>query len=540
MIEFSHVGFTHHGADAPALVDVSLVVRPGERVVVLGTNGSGKSTLARLATCAILAHPGTVSVDGVTCLSRNRLKVASMVASVKQDPAGQLVSDLVSDEVAFGPQNLGLTREEVSQRVSEALRAVGIERLADRLTSELSGGQQQLVALAGALAMHPRYLVLDEVGAHLDPPSRRLIEQAVRRAVNSGVGVLEVSHGSASLAGAAHVVVLEAGSVAWEGTPQELLLSKRGLEASGLVEDPIARVLSIAVAAGFNLGDRLDADELAAFLSTHGLARRAAAQLERPRATGAARPGHILSLDSVVAGYGGRPVLSGVSVQSRGTLVLVGGRSGSGKTTMARVLAGLLAPTSGSVTVDGRPVTPGMVGLAFQRPEDQLFADTCLADISFGPRNLGMSEDRAEQESRRAARELGISDDLLARSPFSLSGGQMRRVALAGIWSMGTGAIVLDEPTAGLDVRGRRLLREAVRARLSEGVSVVVISHDLGEWLPMADELVLLSGGRVAARVPGRTARTNVAPYQRSGLEPPIETVVWGMAVREARGGARG
>ena len=540
MIEFSHAGFMHAGADAPALTDVSLSVGQGERVVVLGANGSGKSTLARMATGSLVASTGLVSVDGVACLARNRNKVARLVASVRQDPAGQLVSDLVFDEVAFGPQNLGLGRESVSQRVSEALAAAGISRLADRLTSELSGGQQQLVALAGALAMKPRYLVLDEVASHLDGHSRRLVEHAVSEAVASGVGVLEVSHGVSCLPGASRVVVLEGGRVVWEGTPVEFLLSRRGLEASGLMEDPLARVLSIAVANGFNLGTRLEGDELAAFLSTHGLARRSAAQLERPTRVDGAKPGHILSLASVVAGYGGRAVVSGVTISSRGTLTVVGGRSASGKTTLARVLSGLLEPSSGSVTIDGRQVRPGMVGLAFQRPEDQLFADTVFDDIACGPTNLGMAPERVGTAVRDAARELGISDDLLRRSPFELSGGQMRRVALAGIWSMGLPAIVLDEPTAGLDVRGRRLLREAVCARVRQGVSVVVFSHDLGEWLPIADEVVLLSGGRVSARIPGRTARTNAAPFLRAGLEPPAETLVWGAAVREARGGARG
>lgn len=540
MIEFAHVGLTHRGADAPALVDVSLAVRPGERVVVLGANGSGKSTLARLANASLVADQGMVSVDGVACLARNRRKVASMVSSVRQDPAGQLVSDLVFDEVAFGPQNLGLTREKVSQRVSAALVAVGAEHLAGRLTSELSGGQQQLVALAGALAMRPRYLVLDEVGAHVDAPSRRLIAQAVQGAVDDGVGVLEVSHGAASLAGATRVVALVRGGVAWEGTPEQLLASRSGLEASGLIDDPVARVLSIAVSEGFRLGQRLETDELVAFLRTHGLARRAAAQLERPVAHAEGDSAHALGLGSVTAGYGDGPVLRDVSLGCRGSLTLVGGRSGSGKTTMARVLAGLLRPSSGTAELDGEEVVPGRVGLAFQRPEDQLFAETVLDDISFGPRNLGWPVGRVREASLAAARELGIDDDLLARSPFTLSGGQMRRAALAGIWSMETGAIVLDEPTAGLDVAGRGLLRRAVASRVAQGVSVVLVTHDLGEWLPLADELVLLSEGRVAACVPGANARTNAVPYQLAGLEPPVETLVWGMAVREARGGARG
>ena len=243
MIELRDVGFSYGTADV--LRGVSLVVRPGERVVLLGRNGSGKSTLSRLVNGSLAACSGEVTVDGIASTPETRRAIASAVGYVRQDPRNQIVSPLVLDEVEFGPRNLGLPREEVRRRAERALEACGIDRLCARMTDELSGGQQQLLSLAGVLAMGPRYLVLDEVGSHLDEASRAVIADLVRRLVRGGTGVLEVAHGPEALFGASRVVVLEGGRIAWEGRPDDFMRSEGALKASGLADDPLAALESV-------------------------------------------------------------------------------------------------------------------------------------------------------------------------------------------------------------------------------------------------------------------------------------------------------
>ena len=265
MIELRDVGFSYGTAEV--LHGVSLVVRPGERVVLLGRNGSGKSTLSRLVNGSLMACSGEVVVDGIASTPATRRAVASVVGYVRQDPRNQIVSPLVLDEVAYGPRNLGLSREEVLRRAEGALAACGIESLRSRMTDELSGGQQQLLSLAGALAMEPRFLVLDEVGSHLDEASRAVIADLVRGLVRGGTGVLEVAHGAEALFGASRVVVLEGGRIAWEGRPDDLLRSEGALKASGLADDPLTTPLAELVRGGGMLGERPDPAAIAAVLA---------------------------------------------------------------------------------------------------------------------------------------------------------------------------------------------------------------------------------------------------------------------------------
>ena len=425
MIEVRDVSFSFDG-EKNVLEHVSLTVAPGERVVLLGHNGSGKSTLARLLNGSLAPTSGTVTVDGQT------EGLARLVGYVRQDPRNQIVSAVVSDEVAFGPRNLGLPREEVLARVDEALATCGIADLRDRMTSELSGGQQQLVAIAGVLAMRPRYLVLDEATSMLDQPTRRRVAEILDGLVH--VGVLEISHDPVS---GGRKVRLENGHVVAGGDvrPGE--------------ENQPASVVS----------------------SPHQQA--------------------LCASEVSVAGR-----LAPVSATFQG-LTLLTGPSGAGKTTLARVLAGVLEPDSGMVTLDCQPVRAGDVGLAFQRPEDQLFCDTVLDDIAYGPFAQGLPEKEALASAREAARSLGLAEELLDRSPFELSGGQMRRVALAGVIAARPGAYVFDEPTAGLDERGIRDLLELVARLVGEGASAVVITHDPEEWEPLSPAVVCLEDGEL-------------------------------------------
>ena len=234
-----------------------------------------------------------------------------------------------------------------------------------------------------------------------------------------------------------------------------------------------------------------------------------------------AREASSLAFSHVSIAYENAEVLNDISLSiPSGRVALIAGRSGAGKTTLACLAAGLTKAQSGSVLLGGTAPVPGEVALAFQNPEQQLFLETVEHELAFAPRNLGCSEDEIARRVSDTASQLEIKE-LLPSDPFCLSGGQARRVALASILTLSPRAVVLDEPTAGLDAPARAALHRLVQDLACKGLPVLVVSHDLEEWLAAADQVVLLADGTIAWQgTPGALA-SDMDAFVRAGLEPP-------------------
>ena len=481
MLLFDHVCFQYPGADALSLDSVSFSLAQGQRVALMGANGSGKSTLARLANGLLLPAAGTVSVDGSSTGERESLRlIRQRCGVVAQDPDTQIVCTTVFDEVAFGPQNLKLSLDEIHARVEAALAAVGLLALRDRDPNTLSGGEKQRLVIAGVIAMQPSYVVFDEPTSMLDTQGRREVLAAIGDLQRSGHGILHITHRLEEAFMADEVIVLEAGRIIFHGTRQafeqrEDLISQFRIE-------PFA----------------------------HFAASRRASDT------------NTLVLEDVSYTYSAgtsyqHQALTDVSLTVHpGCMTLVAGPTGSGKSTLLRIAAGLLEPTKGSaylkiakqnskLEVENKlRIEPGAVGLVFQNPESQLFAATVFDDIAFGPRNIGLAKTASETEQivRNACALIGLDYERFARrSPFTLSGGEARRTALAGVLAMSPQFLLLDEPTAGLDAQGHRFVFKLIDDLCSQGIGVVVVSHEVELFTPWAHDVVALDQGR---RVPWR------------------------------------
>lgn len=519
------------GERQPVLDGASLDVAPGELVCLVGPNGAGKSTLARALCGTVQLDSGSVLLDGKGATSA---ELHRAVGFVRQDPESQLVAPVVFDEVAFGPCSLGLPEAEIRSRVTKVLAACGLAGFEGRAVSELSGGELQRVALAGVLAMRPGYLALDEVTSQLDASARTDVRAIVRRAVSEGVGVLLVTHDVEEMAAADRVALMADGRIAWAGTPGEFFGDAEVVRRAGLGRVPLGELFCRLARDGFLIGPSLDASRLIAAIEEDGIAGEAREALGGGRLGEASEPmrgisSHTSSLVArdVAVRYEGTAALDGATVTAApGRVLLVSGRSGSGKSTLAGVLAGVLETDAGEARLGDSPVRPGMVGLCQQRAENQLFCDTVLDDVAFGPRNLGATTDEADARAREALRSPGVDEVLWGRSPFALSGGQRRRVALAGVVAMRPGAYVLDEPTNGLDAEGRDQLHAVVRRLAAAGAAAVVISHDVGEWLRVVDDVVLLASGCVAWHGPATQLRGDTAPFAAAGMQPPLEVAI--------------
>ena len=499
-VRLAHVTLRY--GDSLALDDVTLEVCRGERVCVLGANGSGKSTLASVI-CGLLApDEGDVELAGHAVCTGGVPDLAAyrdarrQLGLVFQNPDDQIVTSVVADDVAFGPENLGVPRAQIAARVARELRRVAMEKYAHADPSRLSGGPRQRVCIAGALAMEPAVLVLDEPSSLLDVRGRAAIMRVMGRLAAAGATLVHVTHFMDEALAADRVIVMQHGRVALEGTPDEVFATKNAqvIEALGL-EMPFGARLAAALRA-----DAADG-KVAAVAGPSG---------EKPAASAAcapaAEPPAILARDLGFSYGPDAQALDGVSLEVpvRATTAIVG-QTGSGKSTLLRLLCGLEAADAGSLTVcginaatkRGRCQIRRAVGYVMQHPERQLFAQTVAEDVAFGPRNQGLSAAEVKRRVAHALDLVGLTDRRDA-SPFELSGGQQRLAAIAGVLAMEPELLVLDEPTAGLDPRGRARLRALMADLAAHGVTLLQVTHSM-EDAARADHVVLLDQSHVLA-----------------------------------------
>lgn len=508
LVRLSRVSLFYEGG-VTALDDVSLELARGERLCVLGANGSGKSTLASVI-CGLLApDEGEVELVGErVCASGGPdleayRRARRSLGLVFQNPDDQIVTSVVEDDVAFGPENLGVPREEIAARVTRELHRVAMDDYAQADPSRLSGGQRQRVCIAGALAMEPAVLVLDEPGSLLDVRGRSAILRVMGRLAAAGTTLVHVTHFMEEALEADRVIVMDHGRVALAGTPDEVFAQGEKLGALGL-EVPFAARLSQRL----GLPWTCDETTLVCELGTVPNSQKSFMS-SRPRIKNVCELGTvpIVQVEHAFFSYGrGAYALDDVSFEIfPGTSTAIIGQTGSGKSTLLRLLCGLETPDEGRVLVGGNDTATrrgrrdarGLVGYVMQHPERQLFAETVEKDVAFGPRNLGLPEGEVTRRVTEALELVGLASRRDV-SPFKLSGGQRRLCALAGILAMEPRMLVLDEPTAGLDPRGRAMLRR-VLARLRErGVTLVQVTHSM-EDAARADRVLALDQARLVA-----------------------------------------
>lgn len=535
-------------ATAPryALDRVCCQIAPGELVGFVGLNGSGKSTLARLMCGAQAPDEGLVSVDGITSATADgQRRIRRLVGRLGQAPADQIISTVVADEVAFGLENLGLDELKINDRTQRALAAAGLTGFEDRAIAELSGGEQQRLAFASVLAMEPAYLVLDEPTSQLDSSARGSFRALVQRVARAGAGVALITHDPLEALMCDRVYCLRGGRIAWEATPIELLALEDHRLADVLPHAAYVDALRAACAGGYDMKQGVEPHALISWLAEECDADGAGAETLRDlvqamhtrsgesgaepsagsrtaRDTYAFAKGQTgICIARACVSRGGSEVLHDVSFTvPAGSVTLVAGASGAGKTTLACAVAGLVDVQAGTIVVNGEAPAPGRVAIAFQDPEDQLFLETVGAELAFAPRNLDFDEACVQEEVARAASLLGI-EELLERDPFALSGGQARRVALASILTAAPRALVLDEPTAGLDAPGRSALHRLVRNLAASGMPIIVISHDLEEWLDTCDRVALMRAGSIVWEGDPASLEEDLSAFERAGIDPP-------------------
>jgi energy-coupling factor transporter ATPase len=550
MLEVSNLSFSYNAgrADAiPALRDVNLRVASGELVAIIGHNGSGKSTLAKLLSAMLEPTHGAIVVDGIPATKENVWEIRRRVGMVFQKPDDQLVANTVIDDVAFGPENLGLPRDEIERRVRDALAALGLGGLAHAQIAELSGGEKQRVAIAGVLAMRPSYVILDEPTTMIAPAQARgLIALAHELRDQSDLAVLHITHFMHEIVSFDRVVVMDGGRVLMEGTPRDVFAQADELRAVGLAI-PLATELGRRLhARGIALpGTLLTAGELAETLRAgdrgQGSGVRSQESDDRQLPTPDPRlptPDSQPLIDVRNLNYtylAGTPLaqeaLRGVdcALYEGETLAILGGTQ-AGKSTLIEFFNALRIPPPGHVFFEGHDVAGpkfdldrlrGSVAMVFQQPEAQLFEETVGKDVSYAPRRKGRTPAESRAIVERALTDVGLDyETFRLRYVYALSGGQKRRVALAGALAAEPRVLVLDEPVAGLDPRGRAELAALV-ADLArrQGLTIVLVGAAVDELAELADRAIVMHDGRVAMEGPLRELLRRADELHALGLE---------------------
>lgn len=512
------VSYRYPKADSDVLRGIDLSFAAGGFTVVMGQTGAGKSTLL-MALNGVIPHlkegtmAGEVVLDGTSLRDFRVQTITEYVGLVLQDPESQILGRTVAEDVAFGPRNYLVPRDEIRRRVSDCLAHVQLTGFDDRETAQLSGGQKQRLAIAGILALQPQVLCLDEPTSELDPQGREEIYSTVDRLRRDGEAtIIAVEHASADVVHRAdRLVVLHDGQVSWEGAPADFFRDLELVNANLVKPLPLAVIGDALVQAGLIERDQIPLELTAAAELVEKLAHGrtlpapAAAQ---PLPEDAEEP--VIVLRDLVHTYpGGHRGLSGVNLTiNAGEYVALIGRNGAGKTTLAKHLNRILQPTSGSVEINGVDAATLQpwelarhVGYVFQNPDHQIFCATVAEEVAYGLKTAGLPQAEIDQRLEEVLGFTGLSE-VREEHPFSLGKGERQRIAVASILALRPKILVVDEPTTGQDWAGVQTMMTMIDQLNAEGTTIVMVTHDIDVVAHHARRVIVISDGQVAADGP--------------------------------------
>ena len=523
-------------SDQPDILrGIDLTIEEGAFIAVVGKNGSGKTTLIKHINGLFLPTQGRVMIDGIdTRQPEHRTRLQSMVGMVFQNPADQIVASTVAEDVAFGLENINLPTTEIRTRVAEQLAAVGLTGEADRPPHLLSGGQIQMVALAGVLAREPRVVLFDEPTSMLDPQARESFLKRMQQLHQQGMTIIYVTHHMEEAVCADQVVVMSEGRIALTGSPEDIFQ-----ESYNLYEIPIEMPEAVQFADKFrSLGWRFDSPILTPGALISALLPFTGSPKQRTLNTKTNPNGQdpLITLQNVHYTYlAGSPLaqkaLNGADLNIRlGKIAAIAGGNGSGKSTLLQHINGILRPEQGRIQVGEISLESPQtrmkdvirrVGLVFQNPETQFFEVFVGDEIAYGPKQFGL--DGIRERVRLAMSMVGLDfESFKDRRLETLSGGEKRKVALASTLVLDQDVLLFDEPTAGMDPQARGELMCLFQELNNGGKTLVIASHRMEELASVAENLSLMHSGQVIETGYCGPVLANSEAINQAGLIQPL------------------
>ncbi len=528
MISIKNLTYYYPNSDIPALDNISLEIQEGEFILLLGPSGCGKSTLIQCLNGIVPKVTGgelqgDIFVNGKNVTEKKVYQLASDVGIVFQNPDTQLFGLTVEEDVAFGPENLGIEREEIKKRVERSLKIVNIEKLKKRFTFTLSGGEKQRTAIAGNVVMQPKILVLDEPTSDLDPAGTKQVLETVKQLnTEMAITTILVEHKLDEVIELAdRTIVMDKGKIILDGKTFDIftqnydILEKIGVCSPQLIQ--LSKILKVEPSYNEILSN---------------LQKLKWQFTDLPDNTVSTTKTPYVIFEDVFFEYrDGTESLKGIDLSiEKGDFIALIGSNGSGKTTLLSCLIGLLKPTKGKILINGQdiidldvPELAQMVGYLFQNPDYQLFTDTVSNEVSFGLKNRLIVPTDVDQKVSKALEIMELSD-YRERHPHSLSRGQRQRVAVASVLSMEPNIIVLDEPTTGQDRGHINKFLEIMKELKTTGKTIILITHDMKIVTEFANRTIVMDKGKIILDGTTRDVFSKSTILEKCSIEPPLVT----------------
>jgi len=543
-IEFKDFSFRYIHQKGQALEGITLDIEGGSVIGILGPAGAGKSTWVKALNGLVPSvdvgyQDGDVIVEGLNTREHEVNEMAHHVSVVLQNPEVQIFMTRVRDDIAFGPANLGVPREQVFDRVQKALEDTELESMADRNPNELSGGEQQALAIAGALAMQPSIMAFDEPISMLDPLGKEHVMKVIRRLTEVRNTTSITTESGADIESIAEVVdellLFDEGKFILRGTPSEVLASDE-VEKAGVGRPQVTDLILTLNHRGHQFDSIPITLEGAYQVVRDKLLSLGIAKIERPPDYPLKKDiefgDTILSVENLHHWYNEKVhALKGVSFNiQEGHILGIIGQNGSGKTTLARHLVGLLKPTNddAKLIVKGQNIVDmkidkiiKMVNYVFQNPDDQLFAETIWDEVEFAPKMMELDEEETKKLTEEALEVFDLTK-FRKRYVLGLDEDLKTYLAITSILPLKPEIIFIDEPTTGLDTRGEAKMMESLNhLRDEQGKTIIIITHNMKTIGNYCDRVLVMSNGELTMDGPTREIFTQNAKLLEADILPP-------------------